>query len=149
MKIYLSQFLWRIYKLNNSKWNKQKLTCFEKWVWNTSQEWKFLTQIFLTKSIFLINIKTKHKHKEITTTGHGVWLTVEWTSRCRFPRGKVERGSLKYPSLLGSYRLVSGINNESSKLVYHNKLWVNDYLGAFTAFPFREVVSEGRHQTIT
>ena len=32
--------------------------------------------------------------------------------------------ALKYPSLLGSYRLVSGINNESSKLVYHNKLQI-------------------------
>ena len=57
------------------------------------------------------------------TTSYGVWLTVEWIARCRFPRGRVERGSLKYPSTLGSYHLVSGINNESSKLVYHNKLW--------------------------
>ena len=66
-------------------------------------------------------------------TSYGAWLTVEWISRCRFPRGRVERGSLKYPSPLGSYRLVSGINNESSKLVCHMR-WFSGCIHSFSLY---------------
>ena len=58
----------------------------------------------------------------------------------------MERGSLIYPSPLGSYRLVSGKKQRVLQTSLSQQATDNDYLCGFTAFPYKKVVNEGRHQ---
>ena len=64
-------------------------------------------------------------------TSQGMWLTVKWIPCCRFPRGRVERGSLKYSWPL---RLLSlGDRNKQQVLQISLSLWLSRCLHSFSS----------------